>query len=108
MDPQVQAAAAGIALSQEEWAQLEQQQHQTLAERLAGFSERYPNVEVHRHVTRDRAVRALVEQSENAQLVVVGSHGRGGFTGMLLGSTSRALLQAATCPVMVVRPEAHS
>ena len=108
MDPQVQAAAAGIALTQEEWSQLEEQQRQTLSERLAGFSERYPNVEIERHVTRDRAVRALVEQSENAQLVVVGSHGRGGFTGMLLGSTSRALLQAAPCPVMVVRPEAHS
>ena len=62
---------------------------------------------VTRYVTRDRAVRALVEQSEGAQLVVVGSHGRGGFAGMVLGSTSRALLQAAPCPVMVVRPEAH-
>ncbi|OON27022.1 hypothetical protein BSA16_34205, partial [Micromonospora sp. Rc5] len=36
---------------------------------------------------------------------VVGSHGRGGFKGMLLGSTSRALLQSAPCPMMVVRPD---
>lgn len=108
MDPQVQAAAAGISLTEEDWKQLEEQQLQTLSERLAGFSSRYPDVKVERFVTRDRAVRALVEQSENAQLVVVGSHGRGGFAGMVLGSTSRALLQAAPCPVMVVRPESHS
>lgn len=108
MDPQVQAAAAGIALTEDDWSQLEEQQNQTLAERLAGFASRYPDVSVTRHVTRDRAVRALVEQSQGAQLVVVGSHGRGGFAGMVLGSTSRALLQAAPCPVMVVRPEAHA
>lgn len=108
MDPQVQAAAAGISLTEDDWKQLEEQQLQTLAERLAGFADRYPDVQVERFVTRDRAVRALVEQSERAQLVVVGSHGRGGFAGMVLGSTSRALLQAAPCPVMVVRPEAHA
>jgi nucleotide-binding universal stress UspA family protein len=108
MDPQVQAAAAGIALTEEDWKQLEEQQLQTLSERLAGFSSRYPDVTVERVVTRDRAVRALVEQADGAQLVVVGSHGRGGFTGMVLGSTSRALLQASPCPVMVVRPQVHT
>ncbi|MFN3338263.1 MAG: universal stress protein [Dietzia sp.] len=108
MDPQVQAAAAGIALTDEDWKQLEEQQLETLSERLAGFSDRYPDVRIERFVTRDRAVRALVEQAEDAQLVVVGSHGRGGFTGMVLGSTSRALLQASPCPVMVVRPESHT
>lgn len=107
MDPQVQAAAAGISLTETEWQQLEEQQAGTLAERLAGFSAEYPDVHVERFVTRDRAVRALVGKSEGAQLVVVGSHGRGGFAGMVLGSTSRAMLQAAPCPVMVVRPQAH-
>jgi len=108
MDPQLQAAAAGISLTEEEWSQLETEQRETLSERLAGFSDRYPDVKVERVVTRDRAVRALVERAADAQLVVVGSHGRGGFAGMVLGSTSRALLQAAPCPVMVVRPESHS
>ena len=55
-------------------------------------------------ITRDRPVRALAEQSEGSQLLVVGSHGRGGFKGMLIGSTSRALLQSAPSPLMVVRP----
>lgn len=108
MDPQVQAAAAGISLTGDDWKQLEEQQLGVLSERLAGFSDRYPDVTVERFVTRDRAVRALVSKSEGAQLVVVGSHGRGGFAGMVLGSTSRAMLQAAPCPVMVVRPESRS
>ncbi|WP_345409075.1 universal stress protein, partial [Amycolatopsis samaneae] len=54
----------------------------------------------------DRPRHALLELSGRARLVVVGSHGRGGFTGMLLGSTGQALVQHARCPVLVVRPEA--
>lgn len=76
-----------------------------LGHRLAGFSEKYPDVKVTKIVTRDRPVRALTDAALGAQLLVVGSHGRGGFKGMLLGSTSRALLQSTPCPMMVVRPE---
>lgn len=54
---------------------------------------------------RDRPSRALVEQSMRAQLVVVGTRGRGGVVGLLLGSISHAVLQRAHCPVAVVRPE---
>lgn len=75
-----------------------------LAERLAGWGEKYPDVPVERLVTRHRPAATLIEQSAHAQLVVVGSRGRGGFTGMLLGSVSHALLHHARCPVAVVRP----
>lgn len=105
MDMQVQASLAGLSAAQQQWQVVEEEQNALLGHRLAGWSERYPDVKVTKIVTRDRPVRALADAAEGAQLLVVGSHGRGGFKGMLLGSTSRALLQAAPCPMMVVRPE---
>lgn len=74
-----------------------------LAERLAGWQERYPDVTVQRVVEFERPVRHLLDQAEKAQLVVVGSHGRGGFAGMLLGSVSTAVAQEARVPVIVAR-----
>ena len=48
------------------------------------------------------AARALIDASKNAQLVIVGSRGHGGFAGMMLGSVSAAVAEHAACPVLVV------
>lgn len=87
-----------------DWSDLEKQAEETLAERLAGWQERYPDVTIRRVVVLDRPAHQLLEQSESAQLTVVGSHGRGGFAGMLLGSVSSAVAESARMPVIVARP----
>jgi nucleotide-binding universal stress UspA family protein len=62
-----------------------------------------PDVEVTTHVVADdRPVRALIRFAERADGLIVGSRGRGGFAGLLLGSVSQQLAQHAPCPVTIV------
>jgi nucleotide-binding universal stress UspA family protein len=82
-----------------------QQADETLAERLAGWQEKYPDVRIQRDVVHDRPGRSLRRCSSTAQLVVVGRRGRGSFTSLLLGSTSQDLLHHALSPVAVVRAD---
>jgi nucleotide-binding universal stress UspA family protein len=78
---------------------------QVLAERLAGWQERYPDVRVQRVVVCDRPARELVNQSTSAQLVVLGSRGRGGIAKMLLGSVSNAVVHSVHTPIIVARAD---
>ena len=69
-----------------------------IAEALDG----HPGVTVRRHALDGNAAELLAEFSTAVDLVVVGSRGRGGFSGLLLGSTSQGVLSHASCPVLVV------
>ena len=86
-----------------DWHTYEQQGHEVLGERLAGWQEAYPDVRISRRIVCDKPARWLIDESKHAQLVVVGSRGRGGISSMLLGSVSTAVAESATTPVAVVR-----
>ena len=85
------------------WSSMKSSEDEFLTGHLAGWQDRYPDVRIHRLVVCDQPARQLIEQSEKAQLVVVGSRGRGGIAGMLLGSVSAAVIQSARMPVIVAR-----
>lgn len=70
---------------------------------LATWRESFPDVPVEVEAVPGSPSALLVEASRSAQLVVVGSRGRGGLRGMLLGSVSQQLIQHSHCPVAVVR-----
>ena len=58
---------------------------------------------VSQRVVMGHPARVLLDAAAGADLLVVGSRGRGGFTGMLLGSVSQQVISRARCPVIVVR-----
>jgi nucleotide-binding universal stress UspA family protein len=97
--------AEGLGPAPDPWADLEQREAAVLDRVLAGPSRAHPDVDVRCAVVRGHAGEALVEHSRGAELVVVGSRGRGGLRGLLLGSVSRVVVHHAECPVLVVRGE---
>ena len=77
-----------------------------LGQTLTDWRARYPDVTVRGLIARDHPVDVLLDQSRHAQLVVVGSRGRGRLAGELLGSVSTAVMQACRVPV-IVAPGPH-
>ena len=62
-----------------------------------------PPVVVEPHVKQGNPAKVLIDQSADADLLVVGTRGHGGFRGLVLGSVSQHVAAYATCPVVVVR-----
>ena len=87
-----------------DWHLVQQNEAKALSQWLADGRALYPGVPVEQVVVREGPARILLEHARAAQLVVVGSRGRGGFRGLLLGSTSQALIHHAASPVAVVPP----
>ncbi|TMS00356.1 universal stress protein [Nonomuraea basaltis] len=79
-------------------------QHQVIRDRLEALSKNYPQVTIVEDVPSAHPVDALTEASGRADLLVVGSHGRGAMGSMLIDSVSRGVLHHSDCPVAVVRP----
>jgi nucleotide-binding universal stress UspA family protein len=59
----------------------------------------------HESIREGQTARALLDESEGAEMLIVGSRGHGGFAGLLLGSVSEACAEHGTCPVLVCRDE---
>jgi nucleotide-binding universal stress UspA family protein len=79
----------------------EEQRH--LADDIASWQEKYPDVSVRSVVLDGHTAEVLIGLSSSAQLVVVGTRGHGGFAGLLLGSVGLQLLHHADCPVLIAR-----
>ena len=99
-----------VALSAlvETWDDLEAEQETITSAAIAEWVAKYPHVDVRTDVVQGRPSDILVGASDGAEMVVVGSRGRGGFRGLLLGSVSRSVIHRARCPVAVIRPFPHS
>jgi nucleotide-binding universal stress UspA family protein len=75
-----------------------------LAESVAGLGDKYPDLVVHQRLeTNTQPAKALVDIAGDARLLVIGSHGRGGFSRTVLGSTAHAVLLNVPCPTLVTR-----
>lgn len=76
-----------------------------IAESLAGYGDKYPDVAVSLHQVETDPGRALAEASRHAHLVAVGSRGRGDTAALVMGSVSRYVVEHAEGPVLVARTE---
>jgi nucleotide-binding universal stress UspA family protein len=82
-----------------------QEEQVVLAEAMAGWGDKHPDVAVTHRVVHAHPVQALVTESATAQLLVVGSHGRGDLRSLLLGSVGHGVLHHAKVPIAIVRRE---
>ncbi|WP_248963230.1 universal stress protein [Sphaerisporangium perillae] len=80
----------------------EAEQGQPVSGTLREWLERHPDVKVREHGVPGHPVEVLLQAASQAELLVVGSRGRGGFSGLVLGSVSHGLLHHAPCPVVVL------
>jgi nucleotide-binding universal stress UspA family protein len=74
-----------------------------LGDAASVWRQKYPEVRAETKLVSGSPARTLIDLSRRAMLLVMGSHGTGGFRGMLLGSVSQQILHHAAAPVAIVR-----
>jgi nucleotide-binding universal stress UspA family protein len=94
--------ADGASMLQFDEEKIREEARLLVAESVAGAAAEHPDVRWTTELETGSAARALIGRAESADLVVVGSRGRGGFTGLLLGSVGQSVLHHAHCPIAVV------
>jgi nucleotide-binding universal stress UspA family protein len=91
-----------------DWSVLKRHAVDVLTESVAAAQPDFPEVPVTERVVNEQPGAVLVTASAGARLLVVGSRGRGGLAGLVLGSVSHGVLHRAHCPVVVIRPDADT
>ncbi|MEU4191719.1 universal stress protein [Kribbella sp. NPDC026611] len=84
-------------------AKVNEESRLLVSESVAGAAAEHPDVQWTTELVSGSAAPALIRRSETADLLVVGSRGRGGFTGLLLGSVGQSVLHHTHCPTAIVR-----
>ncbi len=87
----------------DDWNQIEQRYRSMVEGDVAAARRPHPDLQIEVRVERGPTAPTIVAAAAEMDLLVIGSRGRGGFRGMLLGSVSQQVLESADCPVMVVR-----
>ncbi len=83
--------------------EVERSRHEILDKAISAAFGDSPSAGTERRVVYGHPAQVLIDESKDADLLVVGSRGHGGFTGMMLGSVSTHCVTHASCPVTVVR-----
>ena len=97
-------AAAGPAPTGRAPAAISDEVREQMAEALSkAVAEGAPDLDVEQQVAYGHPAQVLVDESEHADLIVVGNRGHGAFTSMMVGSVSMHCVTHALCPVVVVR-----
>ncbi len=100
------AVVAGFAFDsgfyQQSMAEARQHAETTAAEAAAKVAELQPSISCEQSVVQGQAAEVLLQEAKDAVLIVVGTRGHGGFTGLLLGSVTQQVVHHAPCPVLVV------
>jgi nucleotide-binding universal stress UspA family protein len=101
--PTVYAGGFAPGLDQSTLDGFAESAEKVVQEAVSVVRELQPAVECAGEATQGQPAEVLLESAQDAELVVVGNRGRGGFASLLLGSVSQQVVHYATCPVTVVR-----